>query len=82
MTTDSLDLESLPRMTRKQAVMFLQGRGIPLTMNTLNELCCRGKGPKPDAMWGRVFLYEPRELLAWAERRLRPVALTATEGEP
>jgi hypothetical protein len=67
----SEDIEALPRMTRKQAVVFLRGRGIPVTMNTLNGLCAEGAGPKATWKWGRHYLYEPRELLLWAEGRLQ-----------
>jgi hypothetical protein len=63
------DVEGLPRMTREQAVTFLKGRGYPVSM----EAFIRGNGPIPMGKWGRRFLYEPRTLLAWAERRIQPV---------
>jgi hypothetical protein len=68
-------LDGLPRMTRKQAVAFLRGRGYPVTINTLNLACGQGRGPQPACKWGaRIYLYEPRELLIWAEGQLRSVA--------
>jgi hypothetical protein len=70
-TALSEDIEALPRMTRKQAVAFLRARGIPITLHVLNGLCAEGAGPKPTWRWGRHYLYEPRELLIWAERRLQ-----------
>lgn len=63
------DVENLPRMTREQAVAFLKGRGYPVSM----ESFIRGNGPPPMGKWGRRFLYEPRALLAWAERQIQPV---------
>ena len=66
------DVETLPRLTRKQAVQFLNGRGIPVTLHGLIEAVRHGEGPRPSCKWGRLFLYEPKELLSWAEKRLRP----------
>jgi len=64
------DIEALPRMTREQAVSFLKGRGYPVSM----EAFIRRNGPPPMGKWGRRYLYEPRTLLAWAERRIQPVS--------
>lgn len=64
-----IDLESLPLMTRGQAVAFLNGRGIPITLDALKH-ACRNGGPTPYARWGKSFLYEPKELLRWAHSKL------------
>jgi hypothetical protein len=60
------------RMTRKQAVGFLNERGFPITKYGLDH-ACKGDGPRPCAKWGRQYLYAPEELLRWAENHLKAI---------
>jgi len=72
-----IDLESLPHMTRQQAVEFLRGRGFPVSLDAINR-----DPPTPMGRWGKNLLYEPRELLAWASRRMKlePRSYNGTSG--
>jgi hypothetical protein len=67
------------RLTRRQAVTFLNREGFPVTFHAFNKYCSpkRDEGPRPVAFWGRLPLYEPPDLLRWAEARLRPVPSAA-----
>jgi len=58
-------------LTRAQAVDFLQGRGFPVTLYAMNHYARSDDGPVPCARWGKRFLYEPRELLTWAARKMK-----------
>ena len=62
------------KMTRKKTGAFLRQRGFPIGDGTLDKLCMPScaDGPPVAAWWGRRPLYDPADVLAWAEKRLRP----------
>jgi hypothetical protein len=62
------------RMTRREAAAFLRERGFPIGNGTLDKLCMptSGEGPPVAGWWGRRPLYDAADVLAWAEKRIRP----------
>jgi hypothetical protein len=75
------------RLTRSQAATYLREHGIPIGDSTLEKLCMRAvnQGPPVAAWWGRRPLYDPDQVLAWAEARLRPAEAmepSSSVGEP
>jgi hypothetical protein len=71
------------KMTRKKAAAYLRQRGFPIGDSTLDKLCMPSSadGPPVAAWWGRRPLYEPADVLAWAEAKLRPVQTCASRLE-
>ena len=66
--------DSVPtRLTRKQAVPFLNAHGFPVSFSSFNKICMPkyGRSPPVSAWWGKRPLYAPDELLAWAHAQLR-----------
>lgn len=56
---------------------MMQKHGIPVALRTLNKLASIGGGPVMQYA-GRIPLYRPEDLDAWAAQRLsKPVASTA-----
>lgn len=51
-----------------RALTFLNARGYPMTKPTLLKLSRAGKGPS-FVRWGNRNIYDPAELLKWAESR-------------
>jgi hypothetical protein len=66
--------DKLPRLTRQQAVAFLNQNGFPISLSTLERLCMpsRGEGPPVDLVFNGRPLYRPDDVLAWAEARSQP----------
>jgi hypothetical protein len=62
-------IESAPRLTRKQAVRFLNERGYPIAQRYFEKLSCPsgGQGPRVDARFGHRTLYRIEDLIHWAE---------------
>jgi hypothetical protein len=71
---------SAPRMRRREVPSYLMERhGIPIAVATLSKLASVGGGPAMQYA-GRVPLYSPEDLDAWAMARLsRPVHSTAEQ---
>jgi hypothetical protein len=69
-----------PRIRRKDVPSYLMERhGIPIAVATLSKLASVGGGPVMQYA-GRVPLYRPEDLDAWATARLsRPVHSTAEQ---
>ena len=67
-----------PRLRRSEVPAYLiEKHGIPIAVATLNKLASIGGGPTMQYA-GRIPLYRPEDLDAWAEQRLSvPVASTA-----
>ena len=55
-------------LNRAEAAEFLSERGYKTAKATLAKRAVIGGGP-PFISWGRQPLYDPADLLAWAERR-------------
>lgn len=55
-------------LSRQEASQFLRERGYPVAVRTLAQLAYLGGGPR-FISFGRKPLYEPAELIAWAEAR-------------
>lgn len=70
----TVNIEVPPRLTRKQAVKFLNERGYPIALRYFEKLSCPsgGQGPRVDLWFGGRALYKPEDLLAWVERRAKP----------
>lgn len=67
-----------PRLRRKEVPAYLMEKhGIPIAEKTLNKLASIGGGPEFQYA-GRIPLYTPAALDAWAKQRLsKPVRSTA-----
>lgn len=67
-----------PRLRRSAASVYLMEKhGIPVAVTTLNKYASIGGGPVMQYA-GRIPLYRPEDLDAWAEQRLsKPVTSTA-----
>jgi len=67
-----------PRLRRSEVPAYMmQKHGIPVALKTLNKLASIGGGPVMQYA-GRIPLYRPEDLDAWAAQRLsKPVASTA-----
>jgi hypothetical protein len=61
-------METSRYLTRKEASEFLAANGFPFAPTTLAKVFSLGGGP-PCRHFGRRPLYEPSELLRWAESR-------------
>ena len=59
-----------PLRTRKEGVERLRAIGIPITLSTMNKLCCTGLGPEPAGVFGNRDVYHDDELLRWAQARI------------
>ncbi|RUU35367.1 hypothetical protein EOC93_26330 [Mesorhizobium sp. M6A.T.Ce.TU.002.03.1.1] len=67
-----------PRLRRSEVPAYmLETHGIPIALATLNKIATTGSGPEMQYA-GRIPLYTPEALDAWAESRLsKPVRSTA-----
>lgn len=70
-----------PRLRRSEVPAYMmQKHGIPVALRTLNKLASIGGGPVMQYA-GRIPLYRPEDLDAWAEQRLsKPVRSTAEKA--
>jgi len=67
--------ESERLLTRREAVVFLNRHGFPISLSTIAKMSMpsRGEGPRAEGRWGGRDLYRPDRLLLWARARLRNV---------
>ncbi len=63
-------------LSRKEAAAFLSQEGFPTAMATLEKLASIGGGPA-FRKFGRRVIYDPTDLLAWAEGRARKMTSTS-----
>lgn len=70
-----------PRMRRTEVPAYmLDKHGIPVALATLNKLASIGGGPAMQYA-GRIPLYRPEDLDAWAAERLsKPVRSTSEKA--
>jgi hypothetical protein len=67
--------ESVPLLTRKEAVELIRSElGVPLGFSKIEKDAMEGRGPKPRAKYGRVFLYDRADVLAYGRSLIEPVA--------
>lgn len=71
-------MDEKPRLRRADVPAYmLEKHGIPVALATLNKLATTGGGPVMQYA-GRIPLYRPEDLDAWAEERLsKPVHSTS-----
>jgi hypothetical protein len=63
-----------PLITRVQlATLANEVLGVPVKVSTIEKAAHRGTGPKPAARYGKAFLYDPDEGLAWVRTLTRAV---------
>jgi len=67
-------MESRKLLTRAQAAEYVTEHVGPLSAHTLANLASRKEGPPIAAYWGRLPMYEPDALMAWAIKRLKSSA--------
>ena len=67
-------------LTRAEAAHFLRERGFPIAAKTLATLVSRGNGP-PYRRFGGRAIYDPKDLLAWAEARCSPPRRSTAEAD-
>jgi hypothetical protein len=55
------------------AVMLIRERlGIPIPKSRLHKDSATGIAPKPDAVYGRRYLWKPEKILAYAQTLIKP----------
>ena len=67
-------------LNRVEAARFLQERGFPVAARTLATMVSRGNGPTY-RRFGQRAIYDPKDLLAWAEARCSPPRRSTAEAE-
>lgn len=67
-------------LTRPEAVAWLRERGLRVAVATLATAVTRGGGP-PCYRFGHRAVYRERDLIAWAEAKLRPAGRRAIAAE-
>lgn len=76
--------DNLPRpppvLTRKQAAQYLSESGYLISVPLLAKLAVSGNGPRY-RRWGRRVLYQPEDLLRWAEERSGRRLSSSTEHD-
>jgi hypothetical protein len=73
-----MDDLSVSLLTRAQAAEFLTHNGYPIRRGTLDTMASRGGGPK-FRKWGQRVLYQPSDLILWAQSRLGQPLSTSAE---
>jgi hypothetical protein len=64
-----------PLVTRKQAVELIRAElGVPLGLSKIEKDAMDGCGPRPRARYGRHFLYDRDDVLAYGRSLIEPVA--------
>jgi hypothetical protein len=54
------------------AVMLIRERaGIPVPKSRIHKDCAAGIAPRPDAIYGRRYLWRPEKILAYAQTLIR-----------
>jgi hypothetical protein len=70
--TMSNDESNLPLVTIDAAVMLVRERtGIPISRSRIHKDSARGIAPKPDAIYGRRYLWQPEKILAYAQTLIK-----------
>ena len=59
-------------LTRRAAVMLIREMfGIPLPESRFDKDSANGIAPRPDAIYGRTYLYRPVKILAYAKTLIK-----------
>jgi len=53
--------------------------GVPVPKSRFYKDSAAGRAPKPDAIYGRTFLFKPSKMLAWGRSLIRPFSSEAAE---
>jgi len=75
-----MEIESVKLLRRAAAAEYLRQHGFPVSRQTLAKLACRGGGPA-FRRFGRVPLYAPCDLAAWATGRLGAAATSTAQAD-
>lgn len=67
-------------LTRPESAEFLNAHGYPATKGTLAKLACVGGGPRY-RIFGTRALYQPEDLLSWAQSRLTAPRYSTSEAK-
>jgi hypothetical protein len=55
------------------AVALIRERtGIPVPKSRIHKDCAAGIAPRPDAVYGRRYLWQPEKILAYAQSLVKP----------
>lgn len=58
-------------VTRREGVELVRSQlGIPLSLATVERDAYLGRGPEPDALYGKTHLYKPEKFLEYARNRI------------
>ena len=72
-TKDHLIVEGDPLLTRRGAVEYLRGLGVPISFAWYERLALSGRGPPVDGYWGRFPMSRRSRVREWAEARMTRV---------
>lgn len=72
------DPEKKLYLTRIEAAAFLAELGFPATRSGLAKVACLGTGPA-FRKFGARTLYDPSDLISWAESRLSPPVTSTSQ---
>jgi hypothetical protein len=68
----SNDATNPPLVTIDAAVMLVRERtGVPITKSRIHKDSARGIAPRPDATYGRRYLWDPEKILRYAETLIK-----------
>jgi hypothetical protein len=57
-------------LTRRGASKYLNEKGVPVKVSTINKSRMDGGGPEPDLYYGRQELFLPETVERWAQQHL------------
>jgi len=70
------------RLRRREASAYLAERhGVPISPRTLAKMACVSSDGPPFRKFGRIPLYDTRDLDTWAQSRLGPLVHSTSEPD-
>jgi hypothetical protein len=68
-----MDHNDTALVTIDAAVTLIRERtGIPIPKSRIHKDCAAGIAPRPDAVYGRRYLWRPEKILAYAQTLIKP----------
>jgi hypothetical protein len=78
-----MDTNDEALVTVDGAVMLIRERlGIPIPKSRLHKDSAAGIAPRPDAIYGKRYLWRPEKILAYAQTLIKPCPEAQQPDEP